>query len=142
MILERHIWLSFSCFLPHEVACPVISDSFPSWPWGLLWSLYFLLLPELLFHFALELALPLLEGLLQWAMIPKRLMKETLGSTGSTIEHEYRFPNFSLQLLPMFQKTWQSSTLPGKETDVCAFPRPCSNGEKRSSKVREDGSNL
>lgn len=98
--------------------------------------------PELLFHFALELALPLLEGLLQWAMIPKRLMKETLGSTGSTIEHEYRFPNFSLQLLPMFQKTWQSSTLPGKETDVCAFPRPCSNGEKRSSKVREDGSNL
>lgn len=142
MILERHIWLSFSCFLPHEVACPVISDSFPSWPWGLLWGLYFLLLPELLFHFALELALPLLEGLLQWAMIPKRLMKETLGSTGSTIEHEYRFPNFSLQLLPMFQKTWQSSTLPGKETDVCAFPRPCSNGEKRSSKVREDGSNL
>lgn len=142
MILERHIWLSFSCFLPHEVACPVISDSFPSWPWGLLWGLYFLLLPELLFHFALELALPLLEGLLQWAMIPKRLMKETLSSTGSTIEHEYRFPNFSLQLLPMFQKTWQSSTLPGKETDVCAFPRPCSNGEKRSSKVREDGSNL
>lgn len=142
MILERHIWLSFSCFLPHEVACPVISDSFPSWPWGLLWGLYFLLLPELLFHFALELALPLLEGLLQWAMIPKRLMKEILGSTGSTIEHEYRFPNFSLQLLPMFQKTWQSSTLPGKETDVCAFPRPCSNGEKRSSKVREDGSNL
>lgn len=68
--------------------------------------------------------------------------RETLSSTGSTIEHEYRFPNFSLQLLPMFQKTWQSSTLPGKETDVCAFPRPCSNGEKRSSKVREDGSNL
>lgn len=78
MILERHIWLSFSCFLPHEVACPVISDSFPSWPWGLLWGLYFLLLPELLFHFALELALPLLEGLLQWAMIPKRLMEHSV----------------------------------------------------------------
>lgn len=80
---DRHFWFSCSGFLPQEAAsciCPAISVLLLLGYGQLLGDLDLPLLPEVLFHFRPEPALPWLEGLLQWAVLPRGLIKGTLNS--------------------------------------------------------------